>query len=254
MLKVWHSPKSSNMTCKLVKMQILRPVPRLTESETWGVGPSEPCFNRSSMWFWYRLKFQNRWSILFFLLPPNWLYFPKNFLRGLRLWEKYFPFNLSSRAQWRCLWKYVCMLPSLHSRARSFYFHKPQLVATRNILQSPCSWQPWPFSSQCWLCPQWLQERDSVSQLGHLNLESSISSNPSIPSVLCYFSMDHCSRCQGFDSFDSSPFLASAVHFHLLNQVLCLSISDILSLLPGSIVSYFSPSYSLHTDYLFNFP
>lgn len=88
------------------------------------------------------------------------------------------------------------MLPSQNSRARSFYFHKLQLVATRNILQSPCSQQQWQFSSPCWHCPQSLLvgkrreifllkkcKRDSVSKSRQLKPESRFAPNPSIPSV-----------------------------------------------------------------------
>ena len=43
----------------LLEMQIWTPCPRPIESETLGVGPSTPCFNKSSRWFWPRFKFEN---------------------------------------------------------------------------------------------------------------------------------------------------------------------------------------------------
>ena len=43
----------------LLNMQILRTCPWPIESEILEVGPSDLCFNKSSGWFWYTLKFEN---------------------------------------------------------------------------------------------------------------------------------------------------------------------------------------------------
>lgn len=46
-------------------MQILRPYPRPTDSESLGMQPSNLCFNKPSQWFWCKFKFDTMWIVLF---------------------------------------------------------------------------------------------------------------------------------------------------------------------------------------------
>ena len=154
------------------------------------------------------------------------------------------------------------MLPSLNSRARSFYFHKLQLVATWNILQSPCSWQQWQFSSPCWHCPQWLlvgqkerfsfkkEERDSVSKSRHPKWKSWLTADPGFPPVLLVplLCITDFLEAQLLESpFSPLSFQSDASTPTSYPRSSCpRRCHGFLLLLP--IISSFNLSYSPHTD------
>lgn len=61
-------PVASALSGILLEMQILRPYPRPTESETLGLGSSHLCFNKTSKWLWCMLKFENYCSKEYFFI------------------------------------------------------------------------------------------------------------------------------------------------------------------------------------------
>lgn len=59
---------------KVLEIQIFKASPPSpwTESETWGVGPSSLCFNKSSLWFWCSYAALPFALDTFWFPPPPW--------------------------------------------------------------------------------------------------------------------------------------------------------------------------------------
>lgn len=56
-----HSQAALASLGNMLEIEILRPHPRPTESDTLGVGPRYLCFNKTFRWFWCVLMFENHW-------------------------------------------------------------------------------------------------------------------------------------------------------------------------------------------------